>query len=81
MLYVRRQHFLACCQLCLPFVAVLLDLQSGTCSPCKPALCALQAKRLPQQAQTDQPPIPTAGELKKLDPAKQQAEVSHQAVL
>eukprot|EP00891_Asterochloris_glomerata_P006308 jgi/Astpho2/6308/fgenesh1_pg.00090_%23_4_t len=33
-----------------------------------------QAKRLPQQSQVDQVPIPTAGELKKLDPAKQQAE-------
>ena len=56
-------------------------LRPCTRSPHKPALCTLQAKRLPQQSQVDQVPIPTAGELKKLDPAKQQAEVSHQAVL
>ena len=71
----------ASCKLCLPFVAVFLWLRPCTRSPHKPALCTLQAKRLPQQSQVDQVPIPTAGELKKLDPAKQQAEVSHQAVL
>ena len=73
------------CQPSASFVCLLwlssFGLRPCTHSPHKPALCMLQAKRLPQQSQVDQVPIPTAGELKKLDPAKQQAEVSHQAVL